>query len=47
MRVSYSPEYFAPIGDHTFPLGKYEGVQKYLMVVKVVRPENVVQPRLH
>ncbi len=46
MRVSYHPGYYAEISeDHIFPMRKFEGLHRYLLNRKVIRPQDVIQPR--
>ena len=47
MRVSYSPGYYAPISNtHVFPMGKFEGLYRYLTAQKIIAESDVVEPRM-
>jgi len=47
MRVSYTPGYFAPIGEnHIFPMGKFEGLHRYLTEEGIVYTSDVIQPQM-
>lgn len=46
MFVSYSPRYYADIGDgHVFPIRKFELVRDRLLGEGTLAPENVVEPQ--
>ncbi len=46
MFVSYSPRYYADIGDgHVFPIRKFELVRDRLLREGTLSPENVVEPQ--
>ena len=45
MRVFYSPNYYADIGDgHIFPIRKFELVRDRLLLEGTLRPENLIEP---
>lgn len=45
MRVSYSQGYHAPIPrDHIFPIGKFEGLYRYLTQQRIVAEHEIVEP---
>jgi acetoin utilization deacetylase AcuC-like enzyme len=46
MRVSYTPRYYADIGDgHVFPIRKFELVRDRLMAEGTLAPADIVEPR--
>jgi acetoin utilization deacetylase AcuC-like enzyme len=46
MRVSYSPGYYASIPDgHIFPMGKFDGLHRYLTDEGIVTSADVICPR--
>lgn len=45
MRISYSHGYNAPIPrDHIFPIGKFEGLYRYLTENEIVAEDRIVEP---
>lgn len=47
MRVSYSPGYYAPIPhEHIFPMGKFEGLHRYLIESNLIYESDVIEPSL-
>jgi acetoin utilization deacetylase AcuC-like enzyme len=45
MRVSYTPRYYADIGEgHVFPIRKFELVRDLLLAEETLRPEEIVEP---
>lgn len=45
MRVSYAPGYYAPIPhEHIFPMGKFEGLHRYLTEKGLVHSSDVIEP---
>src|SRR3954470_22521212 len=45
MRVSYTPRYYADIGEgHVFPIRKFELVRDRLLREGTLRPQNIVEP---
>lgn len=47
MRVSYSPGYNAPIPkDHVFPMGKFEGLYRFVTEQNIIRNHEIVEPGL-
>jgi acetoin utilization deacetylase AcuC-like enzyme len=45
MRVSYTPRYYADIGEgHVFPIRKFELVRDRLLAEGTLRPEDIVEP---
>ncbi len=47
MRVSYAPGYYAQINDdHIFPMRKFEGLHAWLTEKGVVKPSDVITPRM-
>ncbi|MDX1637063.1 MAG: histone deacetylase [Balneolaceae bacterium] len=45
MRVSYAPGYNAPIPrGHIFPMGKFNGLHRYLLEQGIIREYEVVEP---
>jgi acetoin utilization deacetylase AcuC-like enzyme len=46
MRVSYTPRYYADIGEgHVFPIRKFELVRDRLLAEGTLRPEQLVEPQ--
>ncbi len=46
MRVSYTPRYYADIGDgHVFPIRKFELVRATLLAEGTLAPADIVEPR--
>ena len=46
MRVSYTPRYYADIGDgHVFPIRKFELVRAALLAEGTLAPADIVEPR--
>ena len=46
MRVSYTPRYYADIGDgHVFPIRKFELVRDRLLAEGTLAPADIVEPR--
>src|SRR5919199_1548916 len=46
MRVSYSPRYYADIGQgHVFPIRKFELVRDRLLAEGTLRPAQIVEPQ--
>ncbi|MFH5831860.1 histone deacetylase [Halalkalibaculum sp. DA3122] len=47
MRVSYSPGYNAPIpDDHIFPMGKFEGLYRFVTERNIIGEYEIVEPGL-
>lgn len=47
MRVSYTPRYYADIGEgHVFPIRKFELVRDRLLVEGTLQPADLVEPQL-
>ncbi len=47
MRVSYTPRYYADIGEgHVFPIRKFELVRDRLLREGTISPANIVEPQL-
>ena len=47
IRVSYSPGYYAPLpAKHIFPMGKFEGLYRYLTEKNIVTQSCIVEPGL-
>ena len=46
MTVVYSARYHIDIGPHVFPTRKYELVHARLLEMDMIRPSDVVEPRL-
>ncbi|MDR8392346.1 histone deacetylase [Aliifodinibius sp. S!AR15-10] len=45
MRVSYSPGYNAPIpDDHIFPMGKFEGLYRYVTESGLIKDYEIIEP---
>lgn len=45
MRVSYTPRYYADIGEgHVFPIRKFELVRDRLLAEGTLRPQDIVEP---
>lgn len=45
MRVSYSPGYYAPIPDgHIFPMGKFEGLYRYVLEQGIIAESDIIEP---
>ena len=46
MRVSYTPRYYADIGEsHVFPIRKFEMVRDRLLGEGTLAPSEIVEPR--
>lgn len=46
MQVSYTPRYYADIGEgHVFPIRKFEMVRDRLLAEGTLRPEDIVEPQ--
>src|SRR5215210_5809669 len=46
MRVSYTPRYYADIGEgHVFPIRKFELVRDRLLGEGTLRPAEIIEPR--
>src|SRR3954462_3894109 len=46
MRVSYTPRYYADIGEgHVFPIRKFELVRDRLLREGTLRPESIIEPQ--
>jgi acetoin utilization deacetylase AcuC-like enzyme len=46
MRVSYTPRYYADIGEgHVFPIRKFERVRERLLAEGTLAPSEIVEPR--
>src|SRR5919202_255357 len=46
MRVSYTPRYYADIGEgHVFPIKKFEMVRDRLLREGTLSPQNLVEPQ--
>lgn len=47
MRVSYSPGYYAPIPhEHIFPMGKFEGLYRYVLENNMIAPSEIITPSM-
>lgn len=47
MRVSYSPGYYAPIPhEHIFPMGKFEGLYRYVLEKEMISKTDVIEPTM-
>lgn len=47
MRVSYSPGYYAPIPhEHIFPMGKFEGLYRYLIENEMISATDIIEPSM-
>lgn len=47
MRVSYAPGYYAPIPDgHIFPMGKFEGLYRYVLERGIIGEASIIKPGL-
>lgn len=47
MRVSYSPDYYAPIPDgHVFPMKKFKGLYRYLIEQDIIHLSDVIKPSM-
>ncbi len=47
MRVSYSPGYYAPIPhEHIFPMGKFEGLYRYVLENDMIDPSDIIAPSM-
>jgi len=47
MKVSYTSGYYAPIPeDHVFPMRKFEGLYKYLLLEQIIHENEVIAPEL-
>lgn len=47
MRVSYSPDYYAPIPDqHVFPMRKFEGLYQWIIDQPWMNPSGVISPSM-
>ena len=47
MRVSYSPGYTAEIpAKHIFPMGKFDGLHRYLTERQILSESQIIEPRL-
>ena len=47
MRVSYSPEYYATIpNEHIFPMGKFQGLHRYLLEKKILSEFEIIEPKM-
>lgn len=47
MRLSYSPGYYADIGEeHIFPMGKFDGTYRYLLDHGVIAPSQIIEPSM-
>lgn len=47
MRVSYSPGYYATIpNEHIFPMGKFEGLHKYLLERQILTENEIIEPKM-
>lgn len=47
MRVSYSPGYYAPIpNEHIFPMGKFQGLHKYLLDQEILSENEIIEPTM-
>lgn len=47
MRVSYSPGYYAPIPhEHIFPMGKFEGLYRYVLENDMIDPSDIIVPSM-
>lgn len=45
MRVSYSPDYYAPLPEgHIFPMKKFEGLHSYLREKGIIAEHQIVEP---
>jgi len=45
LRVSYSPGYYAPIPhEHIFPMGKFEGLYRYLLEIDLIKKSDIMEP---
>lgn len=45
MRVSYSPGYYAPIPhEHIFPMGKFEGLHRYMLEKDLISKSDIIEP---
>ena len=47
MRVSYSPGYYAPIPhEHIFPMGKFEGLYRYVLDKEMISVTDIIEPSM-
>ncbi len=47
MRVSYSPGYYAPIPhEHIFPMGKFEGLYRYVLENNMIAASDIIAPSM-
>ena len=47
MRVSYSPGYYAPIPhEHIFPMGKFEGLYRYVLENEMISSSDIIVPTM-
>lgn len=47
MRVSYSSGYYAPIPhEHIFPMGKFEGLYKYVLEHEMIASSDIIEPSM-
>ncbi len=45
MRVSYAPGYYAPIPhEHIFPMGKFEGLYRYVLEEGMISASDIIEP---